>query len=66
MILKSSVKDLVQQFRCPPLLVTPHDYIVLFFEPLTVHLQIGNGRGFATPEGLRVRVPGGKGGGSYI
>jgi hypothetical protein len=27
---------------------------------------LGNGRGFVTPEGLRVRVPEGKGGGSYI
>ena len=27
---------------------------------------VGNGRGFVTPEGLRVRVLEGKGGGSYI
>ena len=29
-------------------------------------LYLGNGRGFVTPEGLRVRVPEGKGGGLYI
>jgi hypothetical protein len=29
-------------------------------------IHVENGRGFVTPEGLRVRVPGGKGGGSYI
>ena len=26
---------------------------------------LGNGMGFVTTEGLRVKVPGGKGGGSY-
>ena len=31
-----------------------------------LQLTVGNGRGFVTPEGLRVRVPRGEGGGSYI
>ena len=30
------------------------------------HLWVGTGRDFVTPEGLRVRVPEGKGGGLYI